>query len=142
MNVATEQKRKELLTYIEREAITAPSVQGVVVIGSVATGTARADSDIDPDIPVIRAMLHRAKSSGIYTVIVAGEPIYRDGRFTRIDKEAAVRELAESLQRPLTPGEEYRRKIAGDIYHHVEAFYGGYPGSDVRNPYYRRNSSV
>jgi hypothetical protein len=47
MNVATEQKRKDLLMYIEREVITDPSVQGVVVIGSVATGTARADSDID-----------------------------------------------------------------------------------------------
>jgi len=47
MNVATEQKQKDLLTYIEREVITDPSVQGVVVIGSVATGTARADSDID-----------------------------------------------------------------------------------------------
>ncbi|MCP4602206.1 MAG: nucleotidyltransferase domain-containing protein [Proteobacteria bacterium] len=47
MNTATEQKRKDLLTYIEREVIMDPSVQGVVVIGSVATGTARADSDID-----------------------------------------------------------------------------------------------
>jgi cytosine/adenosine deaminase-related metal-dependent hydrolase len=101
-----------------------------------------AEPYIDPDVPVIRAMLHRAKSSGIDTVIVAGEPIYRDGRFTRIDKEAAVRELAESLQCPLTPGEEYRRKIAGDIYPHVEAFYRSYLGGDARNPYYRRNSSV
>jgi hypothetical protein len=87
-------------------------------------------------------MLHRAKSSGIDTVIVAGDPIYRDGHFTRIDKEAAVRELAESLQVPLTPGEEYRRNIAGELHHHVEAYYRGYLGSDVRNPYYRRNSSV
>jgi hypothetical protein len=101
-----------------------------------------AEPYLDPDVPVIRAMLHRAKSSGIDTVIVAGEPIYRDGHFTRVDKEAAVRELAESLQRPLTPGEEYRRKIAGDIYPHVEAFYTGYLRSDARNPYYRRNSSV
>jgi 5-methylthioadenosine/S-adenosylhomocysteine deaminase len=97
---------------------------------------------MDPDVPVIRAMLHRTKSSGIDTVIVGGEPIYQDGRFTRIDKEAAVRELAESLQRPLTPGEEYRRKIAGDIHHHVEAFYRGYLRADTRNPYYRRNSRV
>jgi len=97
---------------------------------------------MDPDVPVIRAMLHRAKTSGIDTVIVAGEPIYRDGHFTRIDKEAAVRELAESLQVPLTPGEEYRRKIAGDLHHHVEAFYQGYLRSETRYPYYRRNSSA
>jgi hypothetical protein len=47
MNAATEQKRKDLLMFIEREVIAEPSVQGVVVVGSVAMGTARADSDID-----------------------------------------------------------------------------------------------
>jgi cytosine/adenosine deaminase-related metal-dependent hydrolase len=101
-----------------------------------------AEPYMDPDVPVIRAMLHRAKSSGIDTVVVAGEPIYRDGRFTKIDKDAVVQELAESLQKPLTSGEAYRRKIAGDIYPHVEAFYQGYLSSDAHKPYYRRNSSV
>jgi len=49
MNIATEQKRKELLMYIEQEVITDPSIQGVVAIGSVAMGTARDDSDIDTE---------------------------------------------------------------------------------------------
>jgi hypothetical protein len=71
-------------------------------------------------------MLHRAKSSDVDTVVVAGEPIYHGGRFTKIDKEAVIRELSESLQRPITPAEDYRRKIAGDIYPHVEAFYRDY----------------
>jgi hypothetical protein len=47
VNTATERKRMELATFIQREVIAEPSVQGIVVIGSVATGLAREDSDID-----------------------------------------------------------------------------------------------
>lgn len=47
MNPATEQKRRELLQFIQREVVTEPAVKGMVVVGSVAVGTARLDSDID-----------------------------------------------------------------------------------------------
>jgi 5-methylthioadenosine/S-adenosylhomocysteine deaminase len=83
---------------------------------------------LEPDVPVVRAMLHRAKTSCVDTVIVGGEPVYRDGRFTRVDKEAVLEELAASLSSPRTPVEEQRRQIARDVYGHVEAFYRGYLG--------------
>ena len=47
MNPATERKRAELSRFIQQEVIPETSVQGVVVIGSVAKGIARDDSDID-----------------------------------------------------------------------------------------------
>ena len=47
MNSATKRKRTELSRFIQREILPETSVQGVVVIGSVAKGVARADSDID-----------------------------------------------------------------------------------------------
>ena len=47
MNPATKKKRTELSRFIQQEVVTETSVQGVVVIGSVAKGIARADSDID-----------------------------------------------------------------------------------------------
>jgi hypothetical protein len=47
MNPATKSKRTELSMFIQQEVIPETSVQGVVVIGSVAKGIARADSDID-----------------------------------------------------------------------------------------------
>ncbi len=59
-------------------------------------------------------------------VIGGGEPIYRDGRFTRVDKQTALEELSASLSGPRTSAEEYRRQIAQDVYDHVEAFYRGY----------------
>ncbi len=47
MNTATKRKRTELSRFIRQEVIPEPSVQGVIAIGSVAKGIARADSDID-----------------------------------------------------------------------------------------------
>ncbi|MFN2236982.1 MAG: nucleotidyltransferase domain-containing protein [Anaerolineales bacterium] len=47
MNKATKQKRTDLTRYIQQELIPETCVQGVIAIGSVAKGTARADSDID-----------------------------------------------------------------------------------------------
>ncbi len=44
---ATLQKRQELMTFIRRQLISEPAVQAVVGIGSIANGSARADSDID-----------------------------------------------------------------------------------------------
>jgi hypothetical protein len=47
MNPATKRKRTELSRFIHQVVIPEASVQGVVVVGSVAKGIARADSDID-----------------------------------------------------------------------------------------------
>lgn len=47
MNPVTAHKRQQLSLFVEQVLQRAPAVQGVVVIGSVATGRARADSDID-----------------------------------------------------------------------------------------------
>jgi predicted nucleotidyltransferase len=47
MNATTIQKRDQMSLFIERELVTETSVKGIVVIGSVATGLARIDSDID-----------------------------------------------------------------------------------------------
>src|SRR5262245_49541033 len=46
-NTIIEQKRNELLTFIQQEVIDEPAVQAIITIGSVATGLARPGSDID-----------------------------------------------------------------------------------------------
>ena len=61
---------------------------------------------LDPDTSVVDAVVHRAKTSGVALVMVAGEVVLRDGRFTRVDKAAVLAELAASLRAPLTPEEE------------------------------------
>lgn len=47
MSPATTHKRQQLGLFVEQVLQRAPAVQGVVAIGSVATGRARPDSDID-----------------------------------------------------------------------------------------------
>ena len=62
---------------------------------------------LDPDTSVVDAVVHRAQDVRLWAlVMVAGEVVLRDGRFTRIDKAAALAELAASLRAPLTPEEE------------------------------------
>ncbi len=78
-------------------------------IGTLAVGKAAdlvlIDGDklaypyLDPETPVLDAVIQRrAKSDGVDLVMVAGEVVYEGGRFTRVDRDAALRELHASLQ--------------------------------------------
>jgi len=78
---------------------------------------------LDDEVPVVDALVHLARTSGVETVIVAGEPILRDRRFTRIDKAAALEELAASLRVPLRPDELGRRALSKRLLPHVRRFY-------------------
>src|SRR5688572_4478312 len=81
---------------------------------------------LDPDVPVVDALIHRGRVSGVRTVIVAGEVILRDGKSTRMDKEAVMENLAASLRTPLTPAEQRRREVAPQLLPHVARFYDGW----------------
>src|SRR6185437_14120935 len=64
---------------------------------------------LDTETPLLDAVLQRAKTSGVRTVICDGDVIYHDGRFTRVDRDAALRALHEDLQRALSDDEVERR---------------------------------
>ena len=59
---------------------------------------------LDPETPVLDAVIQRAKSYGVDLVMVAGEVVYEGGRFTRVDRDAALRELHDycSTRSPTT----------------------------------------
>jgi len=97
---------------------------------------------LDPDTAVVDAVVHRAKTSGVTLVMVAGEIVLRDGRFTRIDKQAVLAELAASLRAPLTPEEEARRRLSREVFPMVTRFYDGWLDEGARVPYYRPSSRV
>jgi cytosine/adenosine deaminase-related metal-dependent hydrolase len=97
---------------------------------------------LDPDTSVVDAIVHRAKTSGVALVMVAGEVVLRDGRFTRIDKAAVLAELAASLHAPLTPEEEGRRRLSREVFPVVKRFYDGWLDEDARVPFYRPSSRV
>ena len=97
---------------------------------------------LDPDTSVVDAVVHRAKQSGVALVMVAGEVVLRDGRFTRIDKEAALAELAAALGAPLTEEEEARRKLSRAVFPVVKTFYNGWLDENAHVPFYRPSARV
>lgn len=81
---------------------------------------------LDPSVAVVDALVHRGRPAGVRTVIVAGEVVLRDGKSTRLDKDAIMQDLATSLSAPLTPAEERRREVAPLLMPHVARFYDGW----------------
>ena len=81
---------------------------------------------LDADVPVVDALVQRARPSSVRTVIVGGEVILRDGKSTRLDKQAIMEEFAASLRLPLTPAEQRRREVAPALLPHVARFYDGW----------------
>jgi cytosine/adenosine deaminase-related metal-dependent hydrolase len=97
---------------------------------------------LDREISVLDAVLHRARAAGVRTVRVAGAPIYRDGRFTRVDKQAVLDELAALMARPLSAAEARNRALGRDLMPHVRRFYDGWLDGEAREPFYRPSSRV
>ncbi len=95
---------------------------------------------LDREVSVLDAVLHRARTSGVRTVVVAGEAIYRDGRFTRLDKEAVLDELAAAMARPPTEVEQRNRALGRDVMPYVRRFYEGWLDERPVEPFYRPSS--
>ncbi|MFO1147565.1 MAG: amidohydrolase family protein [Alsobacter sp.] len=70
---------------------------------------------LDPRTPVVDALLRRAKPSAVRTVICDGEVIYRDGRFTRVDRTAVLAELRERLTVPLSDDERHLQRLSAHL---------------------------
>jgi hypothetical protein len=58
----------------------------------------------------------------VHTVLVGGEPVLDNGRFTRVDREQVLDELARSLEAPLSPDEERRLGFSKQLVPHVKQF--------------------
>src|SRR5262249_16991831 len=67
---------------------------------------------LDSEVPVIDAVIQRAKTEGVRLVMIAGEPVYRDGRFLKVDRDQALKELAEHMARPLNAEDRERRALS------------------------------
>jgi 5-methylthioadenosine/S-adenosylhomocysteine deaminase len=97
---------------------------------------------LDPETSVLDAVIQRAKSDGVDLVMVAGEVVYEAGLFTRVDRDAALRELHGSLQHALGDDECERRQLSKALLPHVRRFYAGYFDPEAHLPYYRPSSRV
>ena len=96
---------------------------------------------LDSDVPVVDAIVHLARTTGVETVLVAGEPVLRDRRFTRLNKAQVLEEFAATLLVPRRPDEERRREISKRLFPYIRQFYAdeGYLSESGREPFYHVN---
>ena len=97
---------------------------------------------LDELTPVLDAVVQRAKTGAVRHVMCAGETIYADGRFTRVDQAGALRALHEDLGRALSDDEVQRRQLSKALLPHVRRFYAGYADMADHQPFYRPSSMV
>ena len=94
----------------------------------------------DEDVPPLDALIQRAKTETVDAVYVDGNVVYADGRFTNVDRDAVLREIADRLARPRTPEELRRRALGRAVTPYVKAFYDDYIGKADRRPFYDQSS--
>ena len=105
---------------------------GVIAPGRAADVTlfdldAIAHPYLDPAVPLADAVLRRAKSRHVRLVMCDGKVIYRDGRFTMVDRAAVLRELHDRMAAALSADERDRRDLARALLPHVRGALGGEP---------------
>jgi len=94
----------------------------------------------DAGMPVIDVLLHRARTTAVKTVMVAGDVVWQDGRPTKLDRDALHEDIARSLARPLTSAEQERVGLARDVFPYVRDFYTGWLDELDAEPHYRPSS--
>lgn len=95
----------------------------------------------DDDIPPLDALIQRAKTQHVAAVIVGGETVCENGRFTRIDRDATLEKIAQALSKPRSEGETHRRWLRDQVFPHVKAFYSDYLDDEPpRQPFYGNSS--
>ena len=97
---------------------------------------------LDPLTPTLDAVIQRAKAQGVKMTMCAGEVVYEDGRFTRVDRDAALKALHDDLQKALTDDEAERRMLSKALLPHVRKFYADYIDPAKHEPFYRPSSRV
>ena len=96
----------------------------------------------DDDVPMLDALIQRAKTETVDAVFVNGDKIYEGGRFTHVDRDKALGEIAEALAKPRTAAETQSRELRRQVFPHVEAFYRDYlTQAPPRDPFYRPSSA-
>jgi 5-methylthioadenosine/S-adenosylhomocysteine deaminase len=97
---------------------------------------------LDPETPVLDAIIQRTKARGVTRVLCDGDVIFEDGRFTRVDQAATLAALHADLQRALTDEEVERRNLSKLLLPHARAFYRDYIDPAGHTPFYRQSSRL
>lgn len=89
-------------------------------------------------ISPVTVLVHRAKAEHVIATMVEGRVVYREGRFTHVDKAQIFERLQEDLARPADAAETTRAELSRRLLPHIKEFYRDWslPQSD---PWYVLN---
>ena len=87
---------------------------------------------LNPDVSILDALVHRARGVDVDATIVDGEVVMREGRVTRVDKDALYKEIRANLNRPQTDGELALEELALEVRPHLKAYYAGSVSEELR----------
>jgi 5-methylthioadenosine/S-adenosylhomocysteine deaminase len=93
-----------------------------------------------PETPALDAVIQRAKTEAVRLVMCNGEVLYQNGVFTRVDRDATLRELHEQLASALSSDEMQRRKLASALRPYIRKFYEDYMSRHVTSPFYQQSA--
>ena len=96
----------------------------------------------DELMPTLDAVIQRAKNQSVTMTMCDGEVIYADGKFTKVDKTAALKALHDDLNKALADDEVERRNLSKALLPHARKFYEGYIDTSKHEPFYRPSSRV
>ena len=88
----------------------------------------------------MKIQVRNTRGEIVDTVIVDSEVLLRGRRFTRLDRDAVVAQLKESLAQELTEEERKRQRVARELLPYVQRFYEAYP-PEQGAPHYLYNRS-
>jgi len=80
---------------------------------------------LDPDVPIVDAIVQRGRSIDVDTVMIDGEVVLRGRQLTCIDSESLSKELKSSLTQPLLPHEVERKELGRELEPYLRRFYAG-----------------
>ncbi len=94
---------------------------------------------LDDEISPVDALLYRAKSGDIDTVIIDGETVMQGGVHTKVNKADVLAELKARFDRPLEPEVRATREMVRRLAPYAERFYRSLPPA-MGAPFYQFNS--
>ena len=96
----------------------------------------------DDQIPILDAIMQRAKTGAVDATVIGGVTVYENGRFTQIDRDAILAEIAGILGQPRTVEEQDLIGLSQGMQTFVRQFYAGYVDTASFTPFYRQSSRV
>lgn len=80
---------------------------------------------IDAEVPLVDAIVQRAKQNSVRLVMIGGRVVFEDGRFSFVDREAVVQEIRQRLAMPPSCQEHQGRLMAKALLPHLQRLYTG-----------------